>query len=187
MNKARLGLLITVFAIGIMAYFAYFSYKKDAIMEENTVATAVQEVLLKDLDKNYPPTPKEVVKFYSEISKCYYNENYTEEELDKMAHKMWSLFDKELQQNNPEEQYLYDLKVDIQDFHEHNYKISSYSPSSSTDVEYFEDNGRECAKLYCTYTMRNGGAFSTTKEVFMLRKDKDTEHWKILGFEVAVD
>lgn len=187
MNKTRIGLLVTVFAIGIIVFFAYFSYKKDAITEDNAVATQVQEVLMKDLEKNYPPTPKEVVKFYSEISKCYYNETYTEEELDQMAHKMWSLFDKELQENNPEEQYLYDLKLDIQDFHENNYKISSYSPSSSTDVEYYKDNGRECAKLYCTYTMRNGGAFSTTKEVFILRKDTETEHWKILGFNVAVE
>lgn len=187
MKKTRLGLLITVFAIGIMAFFVYFSYKKDAIVEDNAVATAVQEVLMKDLEKNYPPTPKEVVKYYSEISKCYYNETYSEEELTQMAHKMWLLYDKELQENNPEEQYLYDLKQDIQSFHDNNYKISSYSPSSSTDVEYYENDGRECAKLYCTYTIRNGGAFSTTKEVFVLRKDIDTEHWKILCFDAVVE
>lgn len=187
MKKTKIGLLVTIFVIGVMAYFAYFSYKKDAIMEDNTVVTAVQEVLLKDLDKNYPPTPKEVVKYYSIISKCYYNENYTEEELEQMAHKMWLLFDKELQQNNPEEQYLYDLKSDIQEFRNKNYKISSYSPSSSTDVEYFKENGKECAKLYCMYTMRMGGAFSTTKQVFILRKDEETGHWKILGFDVVVE
>ena len=42
--------------------------------------TAVQEVLSRNLETNYPQTPKEVIKYYSEITQCFYNEEYTEEE-----------------------------------------------------------------------------------------------------------
>lgn len=187
MTKAKIGFLITVLAITMIGVVAYFAYKKDANLEEKLVSTPVQEIILRDLGKNYPPTPKEVVKFYSEISKCYYNEDYTDEELEKMARQMRLLFDDELLQSNPEEQYISNLKADIKNFEENSYKISSFSPSSSTDVEYFTKDGRECAKLFCMYTIRKANDFSTSKEVFVLRKDEQTEHWKIFGFTVVTE
>ena len=74
--------VILVVVIGGFAFF--LSHKSRTSGEEAVESTAVQKVLQKDLERNYPPTPKEVVKYFAEITKCFYNEEYSEEELEKL-------------------------------------------------------------------------------------------------------
>ena len=84
--------------------------------------TAVHDVILRNLETNYPPTPKEVVKYYSEITKCLHNENYTDEQFEQMADKLLALYDEELAENNPKDQYLKDLKNDIKEFRDSGFR-----------------------------------------------------------------
>ena len=165
MGKAKTAIIIVVLAALIGGYYFYLSNKTETPKE--TKVSAVQDVILRDLDKNYPPTPKEVVKYYSELSKCLYNEKYSTEEFEQMG-----------------DQYLMDLNSAISDFREQDYSITTFTPSQSTDVEESVVKGRECAKLYCTYTIKSGASYSTSLEVFELRKDQ-AGHWKILGFQLA--
>jgi hypothetical protein len=51
------------------------------------------------------------------------------------------------------------------------------------DVEEFVVDGRECARLYVTYRLRQGTEYIYSNEVFILRKDENG-HWKILGWEL---
>lgn len=185
-KKAKPIILIVILALIIGGYYFYLSNKVEPNDEEEIV-TVVQNVILKDLEKNYPPTPKEVVKYYSEISKCLYNEEYTEEQLEKMADKLLAIYDEELVTNNPREEYIKSLKSDVEDFRENSYTISTFTPSTSTDVEYYTVAGRECAELYCTYTIRIGANYSTNLQRFILRKDVETQHWKILGFDTPME
>ena len=185
-KKAKPIIVIVIMALLVGGYYFYLSNKVES-NESKEVVTAVQNVILKDLDKNYPPTPKEVVKYYSEISKCLYNEAYTDEQLEKMADKLLAIYDDELVANNPKEEYIKSLKKDIEAFIEKSYIISTYTPSSSTDVEEYTVAGRECAELYCTYTIRTGADYSNNLQRFVLRKDVETKHWKILGFDVPVE
>ena len=53
--------IILVVVIGGFAF--YLTHKSRSKGEEVVESTAVQKVLQKDLERNYPPTPKEVVKF----------------------------------------------------------------------------------------------------------------------------
>ena len=52
--------VILVVIIGGFAF--YLAHKSQSGAEEEVESTKVQKVLQKDLDRNYPPTPKEVVK-----------------------------------------------------------------------------------------------------------------------------
>jgi len=185
-KKLKPIILILVLALIVGGYYFYLSNKVES-NESDEIVTAVQNVILRDLDKNYPPTPKEVVKYYSEISKCLYNEKYTDEQLEQMADKLLAIYDNELQANNPRDEYIENLKKDIADFKENSYTISTYTPSASTDVEEYVVAGRECAELYCTYTIRTGAEYSNNLQRFILRKDVETKHWKILGFDVPVE
>ncbi|MBQ2117131.1 MAG: hypothetical protein II193_11180, partial [Lachnospiraceae bacterium] len=119
-----------------------------------------------------------------DVTKCLYNEKYTDEQLEQMADKLLLLFDEELLEINPREQYIVSLKKDIKEFLNSGYSIVNYTPSNSADVVYDTVNGRECAKLYCTYSVKKGADYTASKHVFELRKDKDG-HWKILGFGMA--
>lgn len=190
MTKSNGGKLKTIIIVIILAaliggYYFYLSNKEKT--QKETQVSTVQDILLRNLETNYPPTPKEVVKYYSDISKCVYNESYTDEELQKLADKLLAIYDDELVENNPREQYVKDLAKDVEDMRNNGYSIVTYTPSASTDVQYDTIDGRECAKLYCTYSIKTGANYVSSRQVFMLRKETATGHWKILGFEIADD
>ena len=179
--------VVIILAVLVLVYYYHLSNKQAPPSEDEYVqSTAVQEVLGRNLIVNYPPTPKEVVRYYSEISKCFYNEEYTEEELEELAKQAQGLYDDDLIANKSWEQYLEDLRFDIQNFEQLNYTIESFSLSSSIDIENskFKQDGYEWARVYCNYTLRQGTERFYTSEVFILRKDEDG-HWKIFGWDLA--
>ncbi len=183
MGKIK-GVVIAVILAALVGGF-YFYVSNVGEKDNEVVVSAVQNVLLRNLENDYPATPKELVKYYGDITKCLYNESYNDEQLEQMADKMLALYDDELVANNPREQYLAGLKEDIQEFSNKNYSIISYTTSSSTDVEEYTHDGRKCASLYCTYSIKTGTDYVSSKQVFILRKESGTGHWKILGFDIA--
>lgn len=190
-NKKKKQSGIKVFIIGIvlmgvvLGYYYYLSNKKQESDEEAPrELTAVQEVLLYNFERNYPPTPKEVVKLYGEMTQCFYNEEYTDEEFIELAMQISNLYDDELVANKTEDQYIEDLRQDVSGLRDQGIVISSYATSASTDVEFFSRDGFDFAKLYCSFTLRKGTKIGSTNEVFLLRKDS-AGHWKIYGFTLA--
>lgn len=178
-------ILLAIIVVLIVGYYFYLSNmpsEKESV--EDVTISAVQGVLLRDLEKNYPPTPKEVVKYYSEITQCFYNGDISDEDILLLGAKANELYDTELKNNKTEEQYEFDLKADIIEFAEKNIKISSFSTSPSTDVEYYTKDGFDFAKLYCVYSIRQGTSMSSTSMTFLLRKDEQ-KHWKIFGWELT--
>lgn len=181
MIKGIIVILILVCLVG--GYYYYLSNKKqDKAQEENVETSVTQEVLMRNLDKNYPPTPREVVKAFGEIAQCLLGETYTEEEFQKLALQARKLYDDELIANKTQEQYLEDLRWDINVFKEDGIVISSYTPASSVDVEEFTKDEYKCARLTCSFTLRKGTQLEANEEIFVLRKDADG-HWKIYGWQ----
>lgn len=185
-RSSIIGIIVFgVILVAVVAGFAFsLKHRKEAV-EANTQVTAVQKVLMRDLDKNYPPTPKEVVKYFADITQCFYNEEYTDEELTQLAEKIQGLYDDELIANKSQEDYLNDLRNDIVGMKNDNCTITSYTLSASTDVEDFVENGYECSRLYCTFNVRRGtNGTVASMEQFVLRKDEDG-HWKIYGWDLV--
>jgi len=183
----KIVIIAAVLAALVFGYYTYLGRKSRQQQAEETVQiTAVQSVLMKDLERSYPPTPKEVLKYYCQITQCFYNEEYSEEELLELAAKIQELYDDELVANKSQEDYLKDLKTEIADMKQNHYTVASYEISASTDVERFVEDGRSCARLYCTFNLKQAGTTGTTASVeqFVLRQDED-EHWKILGWKLA--
>ena len=84
-----------VLAVMVITVFALYYYLVNKVERSGpeVETTAVQDVLLKNLEKDYPPTVREVIKYYNEIMNCYYSENPTDEELKKLADKAMELYD----------------------------------------------------------------------------------------------
>lgn len=185
-TKGMLILIVLVFAV--VGYYYYLANRTPKETEQEnsqgTKVTAVQNVLLRNLERDYPPTPKEVVKYFAEITKCFYSEKYTEDEFNQLAEKIQQIYDDELVAAKEQESYLQDLKDDIEKIKADKYVITAYKTSASTDVELFEDDGFEWARLYCTFYMVQGTRKTNTQEKFLLRKD-EAGHWKIYGWELA--
>lgn len=181
MKKVKIGIIVLVCIGVVVGAYYYITDKSSAKSEENVQLTEVQEVITKDLEKNYPATPREVVKLYNRIITCFYNEQYTDEELLELGDQARLLFDKELLDNNPRNDYFDSLKADIEDYHEKQKTIASSAVDSSNDVEYRTVDGDECAYVEASYFIKEGSAYSRTYQMYVLRKDTDG-NWKILVF-----
>lgn len=188
MFKGTKGMVILVFLV--LLVLGYYFYLSNRSMPEKTeevsveTMTASQKVLSRNLETNYPPSPREVVKYFSEITECYYNEEHTDEELRELGLKMREIYDDDLIANQTEEMYLSLLKSDVEEYKQNNRTISSFSPSSSVDVETFTKDGYECAKLYCVYDIKQDGLLYQTSLCFILRKDENS-HYKIYGWKAV--
>lgn len=182
MKKIR-GIIIGIICIClVVGYYYYLSNRGEASKE--TDLTEVQKVVLKDLDgKEYPKTPREVVKLYNRILCCYYNEEYTKEEFYKLADQALKLMDEELAANNPSEQYYLRVETEVESYHEKKRTINNASVCDSNEVQYSTINGAECAYVTASYFVKDNEGFTKSNQNYVLRKDAEGR-WKILAFEL---
>jgi len=186
--KGTKGMLILIVLVcAVIGYYYYIANKgaDNPSEEEYVEVTEVQNILLRNLETDYPPTPKEVVKYFAEITKCFYGEKYTNEELEQLAVKIQQIYDDELVAAKEQDVYLQDLKDDIAQFKKEKYVITGFYTSSSTDVEEFSEGGSDWARLYCTfYITKDKKRNIKSQEKFLLRKDAEG-HWKIYGWDLV--
>lgn len=183
--KKRLSWLVAVTIIVVLgvAWYYYDSMKKD---EESgisdSVVDEVAKVLNKDLEESYPYTAREVVQFFIRIQKCYYNEDYTDEELVKLAYKATELFDDELKSENQFDEYFEDLKEEIDAFESDGKTINRVILEKSSEVVYSTVDEQKYASINCTYYIKGDAGTSRVIETYILRKD-EMGRWKILGWK----
>lgn len=178
-----IGISVICIAL-IVGYYYYLSHKDKKDVETDTKVGAVAEVLLEDLDKNYPPTPREVVKFYNQILTCFYNEDYDDDQLEALGEQARKLMDTELLNNNPKEIYLSSLKKEVEEYKEKGQTLADTTVSSSNEIDYKTVDGRECAFVTASYFIKEGNSYNRTYQEYVLRKDGD-KNWKIVGYQLV--
>lgn len=169
--------------IAAVGYYAYLSNRTRTEKEEAAM-TVVESTLSRDLSMDYPATPKEVIKYYNQILRCFYNEDCTEEEIEQLGNKARQLYDEELLAQNSEEDYISRLKLDIQGYKDKKRTLSSASVAASTSVVYDTIDGYSFARILCGYSIKDKDNSYPVKQVYLLRKD-DEKKWKIYGWEDA--
>lgn len=183
-STVRVTIVMILLVVGLVGFYAFLTGHAKTQAQE-AVMTPVQEVLSRDLSKNYPATVKEVVKYYTEIEKCFYNEECTEEELEQLGMKARELYDHDLLAINEVGTYLLQLKADVKNFKDAKRRISNISVAASTNVDFFSQDGFDFARIYCGYTVKESAGQSVAEgRVYLLRRDEE-RHWKIYGWESA--
>lgn len=182
MKKFKYVIIVAIMGCLIVGYYFYLAGNNTSSGVEDTQVTELSRLANKDIEKNYPETPRAVVDLYSKYLKCVYNEDYSEDEFDKLTEKMRILMDTELLDNNPKEQYLKDLQAEISEYKNDNKRIANYTLDNSNDVKYYEQDGVEYASLMASYFINvNNSASKKAYEDFVLRKDGEG-YWKIFGY-----
>ena len=184
--KGTKGIIILIVLVALMVgYYFYLSNKsgKEA-SEADKEMSAVDTVLLRDLSVNYPPTVKEVVKYYGDVLLCMYSGDCSDSDLDRLAKQMLNLYDDDLVANNPWNEYILRLREDVHDYNENDRKISSYIPAGSSSVDYLSVNSSDWARIQCTFYRKEKAASEPVSEIFLLRKD-EAGKWKIFGWDLA--
>lgn len=180
-KKARVTVLSVICIAAVLGGYLYLTLHRRASVEDAADLTKIQEIITKNLDQQYPATPREVVKLYNRIITCYYDEEYTQDELYDLGDQARKLFDAELLDNNPRDQYFEDLQNEIKDYKERSKTIVSSTVSKSNDVKYETVDGDECAYVTSSYFIQEKKSYSRTYQMYVLRKDEDG-NWKILVF-----
>ena len=181
MKKMRMIIIILICVGLLVGGYAYWMSSNSGSSSENVELTKVQQLITKDLEKNYPKTPREVIKTYSEIISCFYNEEYTEKELEKLVEQTILLMDEELAANNPKNDYFKAVKEEILEYESADRTIVSYTLPSSNEVEFRTIDGRECAYVETSYFIKEKTSYEKTYQTYVVRKD-DNGQWKILVF-----
>ncbi|MCM1113474.1 MAG: hypothetical protein NC399_09495 [Muribaculum sp.] len=183
MKKAttRTTIIIIVLILAVVGYYAYLSNKSRADREDNT-ESLIRSTLARDLSRDYPATPKEVVKYYNELLRCFYNEEGTQEEIEALGIRARELYDEDLLEVNELGSYLIRLQEDVKDYRENERRITGFNVASSTNVEHFEQDGYSFARIMCGYNITQAGKTYTTNQVYLLRRDENKK-WKIFGWE----
>ena len=182
-RTTRVAIVVSILIVAVVGYYCYL-VTRPAKEAEEIELTVIDEVLLRNMAHDYPPTVKEVVKYHNEITKCLYNEDCKQEELEDLARRDRELYDNSLLLNNDWGTHIINLLGEVTAFKESGRKLSGAKVGASTDVDYFEKDGYSFARIPCSYTILEGSDSITTLHIFLLRKDA-SGHWKIYGWDLA--
>ena len=146
----------------------------------------VNALLKKDFESNYPSTAREVLKVYSRINVCIYNQDLSKKEITALTEKMRNLFDEELLAVNPLDEQLEDLNTEIKEYKDTKKSISNYVIDKDSTIAEKEMDGKEYANVNVSYLIKEGDGYAKTYEQFLLRKDTQGR-WKIVGWQLIED
>ncbi len=182
-----IGTLCLVGVVVLGVFLMLNSREDDGIFskDEKKKNTEVQNILAKDLDRNYPATVREVVRLYSRISRCYHNEVISEEEFKGLVEFQRKIFDEEFLENNPLDAFTNNLQTEIESAKERKYSMVTYRVQKESSVVTWQSDENEFASIIACFTMgEKEAAFTRTYEEFLLRKD-EKGRWKIVGWRLT--
>lgn len=205
-RKIRTAFIMLVFACAVVGVYYKMNTEVPDDEEVKVPKTMVEKLIAKDLDNDYPATVKTVMKLYSQYSKCFYDGEYTEDELKKLVEQYRKILDDELVANNPFEDHLKGLQQEVSTFNgEEKTIMSCYWPNKSGKetataspdgvleddrnakeaVTYYSKGNKKYASTVVAFTLKKGtNTVQESKEKFVLRQDTDGK-WKILGWRLV--
>ena len=192
MKKSKMGLggtivfVILFAAVVVGIYLMITREKNDGKLESNVEVTEYSSLKQRNMVTNYPQTAREVVKLYCRITKCLYNEDLSDSQIEDLVDMLRMLYSTELLEENPREDMIGLVKGDIQNYKKFERTINSYSIDDSGDIVYVRTTKPAKATVNMYFTIKAGGAFERAYEEILL-VEQDENIWKILGWRQSDD
>ena len=183
-NPVVVGIVMALLAVFIIGGFFLVRSIGLKNLELKKSQTEVEKLMELNLDDNYPGNAREVLKIYNRILKCCYNEELTDEQIKKLAEQNQKLFDEQLLEKNPYDQYVEKLKKDIEDYKSKKTTIANIAIQDLAEAEREERGGYKFCNLLVSYIVKDTKGLKTTNEKYYLRED-DKGRWKILFWELT--
>ena len=144
--------------------------------------TEAEKLIMMDIEQKYPVTAREVIKLYNRILQCVHNDDVTDAEVKALAGQMRCLFDDEFLQNNPYEQHVEMLILEVAEYDMLDRTIPRCEIESADSMAEWKNDKGSFASLNVAYTLKEAEQFGQVSEKFLLRK-QENGRWKILGWE----
>ena len=183
-NPVVVGIVMALLAVFIIGGFFLVRSIGLKNLELKKSKTEVEKLMELNLDDNYPGNAREVLKVYNRILKCCYNEELTDEQIKKLAEQNQKLFDEQLLEKNPLDQYVEKLKKDIKDYKDKKTTIANIAIQDLAEAEREERGGYKFCNLLVSYIVKDTKGLKTTNEKYYLRED-DKGRWKMLFWELT--
>lgn len=183
-SKVRTPVIFTLIAVAVIVLFYIFSRKEIDNNEKMAADNAITKLINRDLELNYPSTPKSVVSLYSDIISVLYKEDCSEEQIEELAKQARGLFDEELLQLNEYEGYMERLETELKLYESADRYISGYEVENGYNIEYINTKDDSYARVAVKYYVREGKNVINVYEEYTLREDEDG-NWKILYWELT--
>jgi hypothetical protein len=196
-NKKKNGPLGTIIfmvlfaAVVIGIYFAITRGKNTDTKEIPAETSEADALIKKDLDWEYPATPREVLKLYCRITKCLYNDDLTDEQIKKLVSQVRNLYSFDLLENNAEDEQIAFIKGDRVEYKKDKKTIFSFAIDSANNIEYIDTKAGKTALIKMYFTLKAGANMDRSFEEFSLIRQDDGK-WKIAAWrqsenETAID
>lgn len=191
-KAASIGQVITlIVVIGVIIGGIFLITMKTrankAEQENNTVQTEADKIIAIDLSSaEYPVTARAVLKLYTRILKCYFNEEVTDADVEGLVKQQRMLYDDELlsEDSNSYENMCLAMKAEISEYNLLGKTISNSVIDSAANVNEYVKDGKNYIRLCASYTTKQGSYYVKVYEEFLFRQD-DSGKWKILGWREA--
>lgn len=188
MKKSTQRILYTILVMVIVAagiIYAFFNMTSKT--DEEVPKTKIEKLISRNLEGNYPATPREVVKVYGELTKYLYNGDekgkLTEEQLEALFDQIRLLYSEELLAENPREEQLGRLKADIEDYKKKSKTIMSYSVEKTSQIETGKLKNENAAEVLITFTTKASGEQPARTHERVLLREEEEGCYKIVGWE----
>lgn len=176
--------VMILFAIVAIGIYYRLNDSTSSILPKADVEETEEDILIaKDIEGNYPATPREVLKLYGRIMECLQNDQPKESKVEQLVNQMRLLLDEEFLSHNELEIQLQELLNEMKEFQKSKSSITSYNVSESESVTYWINEEREMSSIEVNYTIKQNSSYIQVTEKYVLRKDSE-EHWKILGWQI---
>ena len=190
-KKSSVGTTIVciVFA-AVLIVGVYLSLTRDKqknAIEADAEVAEVTTLISRDLDKDYPATVREVMKYYCRITKCIYSEELSDSQMTKLVDKLRGLYSDDLLAQNDRTEMIGLVKTEIKNYNTAETKIQSYNVAESGEITYYRNETPQRALIDIYFTLKNkDGSFDRAYKEFVLIQDADSR-WKIQGWRLSED
>ena len=186
-NAKFLTMLVSIAFIVVAAYIAISNRNEQKAIDEaqKEEITAVDKVILKNLDESYPASVHEVVKYYCELLKCMFNGEVTDKQIDQMIDKERALFDDELLKVNEYSTFIEGRYSEIRQYKKNKLTMIEYAVDDRDWVKYGKNKKKEMASIRAKMYIGGKKYVKITQE-YILRKD-NKDRWKIVSWENKSD
>ena len=179
-------IIVVMMVVAGVGYYYYLSNKAPSVdaTQQSVDNQELADLVSRDIENNYPKTPREVVKLYMRIAKQYYGSSVSEEQLEKLGRQARYLFDDELKSKQTEQEYINALKQDVSDYKNANRYISDFKLDSTSNINYQTLKDKKYSSIDTVFYLRENYNLVYSYTKFTLRQD-NSGNWKILYWELT--
>ena len=100
----------------VVIYMSMTRNRQKNAIEANADVTEATTLISRDLEKDYPATVREVMKYYCRLTKCIYSDGVSESELIKLTDKLRALYTDDLLEKNDRTEMIGLIKTEIKNY-----------------------------------------------------------------------